>query len=129
MEFFCSLVIVAVIKSLHSISYVYICIVTYHTILTQYVGPYQRIPGDIHLTITDGNQLNFSWTSVNSSCPSISYNINSNCGACPMTTNTTAAICSDPQLPSVCTFSIRSVVCGPVGMPSNPLMVILRGLL
>ena len=102
----------------------------YHTTLTQYyVGPYQRVPGDLHLTIPNGNQLSFSWTSVDSSCLSISYNINSTCGSCPMTTNTTAVTCPVPQLPSVCMFSIRSVVCGQVGMPSNPLMLTLKGLL
>ena len=99
------------------------------SVSTEYVDLHQQVPYDVRLNITDGNQLNFSWTSVDSSCISISYNIDSTCDTCTMTTNTTAVTCPVPQLPTVCMFSIRSMICGQVGMPSHPLMVTLRGLL
>ena len=87
-------------------------------------------PNDVRLSYVQSGRITFNWTSVDALCDSISYNIiSSNCGRCPsMTTNTTAT-CSDVMaLGQVCTFAVRTVVCGNItGNMSHPVHVILRG--
>ena len=77
-----------------------------------------------------GVQLNFTWTVVNLDCNSVdSYQITaSGCGDCPVATETTSALCSALQMPAVCRFSVQSMVCGEVGMPSNEVTVSVRGI-
>ena len=64
---------------------------------------------------------------MDSMCLSSDHNITSNCGTCHIA-STTTAICSDFHLPSVCTFSVKRIVCGQVGMANNPITVTLKGI-
>ena len=89
-------------------------------------------PNDVHLADVRAEQVTFTWTSVSSSCSSVSYGITAdNCGICPATTSTTTVTCFDLQLstePVVCTFRVSSVVCDLTGNPSEPVVVTIKGM-
>ena len=75
--------------------------------------------------------LIFNWTSPIQNCISISYQISSDFGSCPKTTNTTTVNCSVGAITheaSNCTFSVRSVVCGRTGEANSPIIVTLKGI-
>ena len=76
------------------------------------------LANDVHISAINfgSRQLEFIWSSVAPDCPAIHYNIlASNCGSCPTTTNHTNVTCTDvPTNGSVCTFAIRSAVCGDI---------------
>ena len=64
-----------------------------------------------------------------SDCSSLHYNIlSSNCGSCPTTTTNTTVTCTDvPTDGGVCTFSVKTVVCGNIfGNLSDTLQVKLK---
>ena len=78
--------------------------------------------------ITSFSQFNitrdFNWKSFLPHCPAVHYNIlASNCGSCPTTTNHTTVTCADvPADSSMCTFAVRTVICGNItGEPSQVL--------
>ena len=61
--------------------------------------------------------ITFTWTQPlsnrNNFDSEISYNLSSNCGSCPNTTTNTTVTCTDvPTDGGVCTFTVRTVVCG-----------------
>ena len=93
------------------------------------IAPIPQIPRDVQLTRVGTGQLTFTWTLVNSSCLSINYMATLDCGTCSVAMDTTTAICSGLQLPSVCNFTVQTLVCGEVGAPSDTVTVILRGIL
>ena len=85
-------------------------------------------PRDLRLTRVDTGQLTFTWTPVNSNCPSINYMATLNCGDCSVAIGTTTTICSGLQLPNVCSFTVTTMACGQVRAPSDPISVNLRGI-
>ena len=79
-------------------------------------------PNDVNLTDIGEGQVTFNWSSF---CSSIDYVITSDCGTCPVTTNTTSVTCLGLQLPTqsdgvVCSINVSSSVCGVIGNPSTP---------
>ena len=88
----------------------------------QFVPP--NIDGLPNLT---SNTIIFTWHPVAPDCPAIHYNIlASNCGSCPTTTNHTNVTCTDvPTNSSMCTFAVRTVVCGNNGQFSDAIHVAL----
>lgn len=86
-------------------------------------------PGDITLSeIRPGPELRFNWTRKN--CQMISYSITSDCGDCPTSTAINTAVCINvPVDDRVCSFAVRTVVCGDIdGTQSNSLSVTLKGM-
>ena len=73
-------------------------------------------PSNIHISHIDIGliQLSFVWSPIAPDCPAVHYDIlASNCGSCLTTTNHTTVTCTDvPTDGSVCTFAVRTVVCG-----------------
>ena len=69
-----------------------------------------------NITLTDNisGQLSFTWSHAPSRCPTLHYDIlASNCGSCPTTTTHNTVTCTDvPTDGSLCTFALRSVICG-----------------
>ena len=109
-----------------------IAMLSYGTIImfVLFLGPLKQVPKSVSLTNVASGQLTFTWNTVNSTCPSLNYDTSSNCTnwTCVVTTDTTSAICSGLQLPSVCTFTVQTEVCGQVGLPSEPITVKIRGM-
>ena len=94
-----------------------------------YVGPFPP-PGEVNINLTalSTRALTFSWNPIAANCPAIHYNIlASNCGSCPTTTNHTNVTCTDIPITYnaiLCTFALRTVVCGhTAGIVSNPISV------
>ena len=74
-------------------------------------------------------EITIRWTEVNSICPdSIRYSVTSNCSGvmCVTTRNGPGVSCSNLPIASMCTFSIRSEVCGQTEMVNNEITVTLR---
>jgi hypothetical protein len=97
-----------------------------------YLVPFQP-PEGLSIIQADlgSRRLTFSWSPVTPDCPAIHYNIlASNCGSCPTTTNHTNVTCTDvPTDGSVCTFAVRSIVCGSItGNFSESIEVVLKGI-
>ena len=94
-------------------------------------APYEEPPANVNLSDVHPGTLIFSWMSVNPSCSLVRYEITShNCGTCSVSMDTTAT-CSDLHLSTnttVCTFSVRSMVCGYTGSSSSQTVVNLKGL-
>ena len=94
--------------------------------------PFQP-PENVQLTRVTRKQLTFSWNAVVSSCPAISYAINSTgCGICPnsSTLNTTNCVDYNTTTEQSCTFAVQTVVCGDViSLVSNSIQLILRGIM
>ena len=72
-------------------------------------------PMEIMVNIAnDLSKLIFHWTPASLTCPSLHYDITSNCGLCPNTTRDTRVVCTD--IVSVgsgqCWFIVQAVVCG-----------------
>ena len=97
-------------------------------------------PSSIHLTRVDATEMVFSWSQSQAQldCPSLHYNIiSSNCGNCPVTTNTTSVTCLDFRISdsaTICTFMVQAVICSNGGSPlmggsSIPTVVNLTGIL
>ena len=85
-------------------------------------------PDKVYITVVDIGlrQLTFNWSPVAPDCPAIHYNIlSSNCGSCPTTTTHTTVTCTDiPTDGNMCTFAVKTVVCGSItGSMSYPLMI------
>ena len=94
-----------------------------------HAGPYQRAPSGVNLTNVRPDELTFAWTQIDPNCPTVQYNITSDCGSCS-TGSGTSATCSNLQLSATernCTFSIKSMICGFTGPSSNAVTVTLRG--
>ena len=93
-------------------------------------------PIDIHLVIVSPEHLVFSWTSVQSNCSTLQYNIDSDCGTClDVIEKTVNLVTCSFDLSAViestmlCSFGISSVICGNIsGNLSAPLDVILKGI-
>ena len=106
------------------------CICEFCTFVSIYnVAPLPP-PNNVQLTNVQPGQITFNWTSVDTLCDSVSYNIiASNCGQCPSTTNNTTATCTDVVASGqVCTFIIQAVVCGTItGSQASPTTVIMEG--
>ena len=88
-------------------------------------------PIDVQLIDVQPGRIAFNWTSVDAQCDSLSYNIISfNCGTCPSTTSNTSILCSGVVASGqVCTLIVRAVVCGNTGNQSNPISVIMKGMI
>lgn len=87
-------------------------------------------PDDIHLVTVTPRSLKFQWSAVASTCASLLYEINTDCGICIAVTNLTDVSCSINvhDSPKVCSFQVRSIVCGNIaGMWSNPVNITLKG--
>ena len=61
----------------------------------------------------------FCWSSVNTNCPAVHYNIlSSNCGSCPMNTTNATVTCNDVlneadnSQVGMCSFAVQTVMCG-----------------
>ena len=80
----------------------------------------------------NSEQLIFNWSPVESNCSALQYIIESDCGTfTTAVTTSTLATCSfdlSAIADSMCTFTIRSVVCGNIsGILSDPLSITLKG--
>ena len=116
-------------KAAFSTHIVYRCYM-YMYMITYIVGPYQRAPGGVTLTDVSQGKLTFSWTQIDPNCPTVQYQIMSDCGNC--STTNTSATCSNLSLSTTernCTFSVGSVICGFTGPSSNPITVTLKGMI
>jgi hypothetical protein len=96
-----------------------------------FIDPYPT-PSYIQLANVNGKDLMFTWESNNptSGCSSLYYESLTNCSNCIMGSG--SANCSISVITSiakVCSFAIRSVVCGNiVGNKSETVNIILKGL-
>ena len=88
-------------------------------------------PTNVQLVDVNSKQLVFNWSSEESNCSTLQYNIDSDCGICTNTV-TTFATCSidlSAITNNMCTFAIQSVVCGNIsGILSDPLSITLKGM-
>ena len=86
-------------------------------------------PSNLHVSHIDIGliQLTFAWSPVAPDCSTVHYNIlASNCGSCPPTTNYTNVTCANiPTAGSMCTFAVRTVVCGNITGSKNSSISIL----
>ena len=88
----------------------------------------------MNLCLEDANStfLNFSWTSVFPSCPSLYYNVRTtNCGACHSKDNSTIALCENLNVTAdiqVCSIAVQRR-CGDniLGNVSDIFQVTLKG--
>ena len=87
-------------------------------------------PSDVRVVDVQPGRITFNWTSVNTECDSLSYNIIShNCGTCPHSTSNTSVTCTNVEsLGQLCTFLVQAVVCGNTGIISHPTTVKLKGI-
>ena len=89
-------------------------------------------PSNVMLTDVNPTQLTFSWDPAGTNCLAVKYSILAeNCGSCPTKSNTTAAVCTNPQSQpnpgTTCIFRVHTEVCeGIIGGASNT-SVTLRG--
>ena len=86
-------------------------------------------PNDVRLADADNDSTTFNWNPVSppSCSASLHYIITSNgCGECPSITNSTNITCYNLTIPSVCSLSVKSMVCGFEGVASIPLAVTLK---
>jgi hypothetical protein len=88
-------------------------------------------PNDVRVVDVQPGRITFNWTSVDTECDSLSYNIISyNCGMCPFNTSNTSVTCTNVvALGQLCTFLVQTVVCGNTGNPSRPTTVMLKGII
>ena len=90
-------------------------------------------PTNVMLTSVNSTQLIFSWNPVRTNCLAVKYTIlTENCGSCPVISNTTTAICINPQPqpnPGItCSFRVQTEICeGVVGGASDASIARLRG--
>ena len=90
-----------------------------------YTDPYPP-PSIIKITEIRPGIVRFSWDPVAPNCSSVQYKITSDCGVCPMTTDSANVTCSDQQIPSVCTLHVQSMICGFIGSSSVPVVQTLK---
>ena len=96
-----------------------------------YVAPFPP-PTDVQLVSVMPGELIFSWSPPPQKCPSLTYNIISNdCGTCQNNSAFSNTTCRDFTLPSTCTLTIQSIICGNLASTtgSNPLTATLNGIL
>ena len=97
------------------------------------VGPYQEAPDGVTLTDARPDQLKFSWSQIDSTCPTVQYQNTFDCGRCSLATPmSTLANCYDLHVSRTtrnCTFRVRSEICGFTGPFSDPVTVTLKGML
>ena len=96
-----------------------------------YVDPLPP-PLNVQLIRATPEELTFNWSSVEPSCSTLQYRIESNCGICTTNSQLTAsATCSIEMstiTDNVCKFSVKSVVCNDItGSMSVPVNVSLKG--
>ena len=67
-------------------------------------------PMNISLNAVSERQLHFSWSPVTPMCNAVHYNINAstNCGRCPIATNSTSATCTNVEVDDeeLCNFGV-----------------------
>ena len=77
------------------------------------------------------NELTFNWTRVAPDCRDVQYQITSDCGQCPTITNFTTVICHGAHIPPrgghVCSFEVKTLVCGHIDSDSRHLSINLKG--
>ena len=88
-------------------------------------------PTNVQLFDVNSEQLIFNWSPAESNCSTLQYSIESDCGTfTTAVTTSTQATCSvdlSAIADSMCTFAIRSVVCGNIsGILSDPLSITLK---
>jgi hypothetical protein len=86
----------------------------YHT------DPYPP-PSNLKITDIQSGIITFIWDPVAPNCSSVQYTITSDCGICPMITNSANVTCSDQEIPSMCVFRVQSMICGFIGSSSAPI--------
>ena len=72
-------------------------------------------PPNIESANLTSDRVKFAWNQAvnDSECPALHYNLASDCGRCPTTTNHTTIACTDVATNgSICTFAVWTVVCG-----------------
>ena len=90
------------------------------------VSAYLQEPIEVTLTEVNMEDLVFTWMPLSTPCSTIMDSIfTSDCGTCRIATEN-EAICTNLLIPSVCTFSIHSVICGQIGRTNNSIMVTLK---
>ena len=85
---------------------------------------------NISLNAVNKGELHFSWNPVTPMCSAIHYNINaSNCGRCPIATNSTSVTCTDVEVDDeeLCNFGVSTVVCSDVIGVQKEVAVMLTG--
>ena len=91
-------------------------------------------PSNIQLISVSSEQVVFNWTSVESNCSTLHYNIMSNCGTCPHTIESTANsvtcfidLSASAGNITLCAFGVQSVICANIsGNFSTPLNLTLK---
>lgn len=89
-------------------------------------------PNGISLTsVLPGPRLIFNWTQTSSDCQEMEYLISSDCGNCPISTAINTAVCVNVPIDDhVCTFEVRTKVCGNIeGRAGTSVFVTLKGIL
>ena len=85
-------------------------------------------PSNVSLTSVNGPMVVFTWESGSSLCPDVLYEIMTNCTSCPSSTQSTFVTCNISTTDLVvCSFAIRTIVCGDMLAKSDEVIVYLKG--
>jgi hypothetical protein len=88
---------------------------------------YLQEPSGVIVSSVNMTEITISWTEVNSPCSgSVSYSVASNCSSVTCTTRRNEATCSNLPIATICSFSIRSAVCGQMETVNNAITVTSR---
>ena len=96
-----------------------------------YAAPFPP-PTNVRLVRARPGELTFSWSPPPQMCPSLTFNVISNdCGVCQNNTGFSNTTCRDFTLPSTCTLTIESTICGTLASTteSSPVIVKLDGII
>ena len=101
--------------------------------LNSIIGPSPPINVTLaHIRSDPVSELTFSWTRIALDCIDTQYNIISDCGQCPTNTKFTTVICRGVGIPvngCICSFMIRTIVCGHISSDFQHLYLKLKGIL
>jgi hypothetical protein len=116
-----------VVIHMYMYMYMYIHVIDVLILFYSLVSAYLQEPSGVMVSSVNMTEITISWTEVNSPCSgSISYNVASNCSSITCTTRRNEATCSNLPIASMCTFNIRSEVCGQMEAVNNAIIVTLR---
>ena len=101
--------------------------------MTLYIVHVASFPAPINVRLVRATpgEVTFSWSPPPQKCPSLTFNVISNdCGTCQNNSAFSNTTCRDFTLPSTCTLTIQSIICGNLtSTESSPVIARLNGIL